>query len=170
MKKILAIGLMAVVPAAWAQRPAANERQVVEVDLQAGAMRYKASGPGECKHAPRAGIYGVQAAMYRVSHRTGERSVRVTLWQPASGAAMLNLDVAEGSKRVSIDTVKGGAKKDTRGSAEVTVARKGRAPPSRWKVWPPAGRRCAAPCAARLSEASRPRAADRAEGGCRTIK
>ena len=121
VKKILALGIIAAIPAAWAQ----HERQAVEVDLQAGAMRYKASGPGECKHAPRAGIYGVQAAMYMVSHRTGERSVRMTLWQPASGAVMVSLDIAEGPKRVSIDTVKGGAKKDTRGSAEVTVRKEG---------------------------------------------
>lgn len=125
MKEILAIGLMAVVPAAWAQRPAANESQAVEIDLQAGAIRHKAGGPGECKHAPRAGIYGVQAAMYMVSHRNGDRSVRMTLWQPASGAAMVNLDVTEGAKRVSIDTVKGGSKKDTRGSAEVAIRKEG---------------------------------------------
>ena len=123
MNRILAIGLLAVVPTALAQGPAASS--AVEVDLQAGAERYQANGPGECRHAPRAGIYGMQAAMYMVSHRNGGRSVRMTLWQPASGPAMVSLDVAEGSKRVSIDTVKGGNKKDTRGSAEVTVRKEG---------------------------------------------
>jgi hypothetical protein len=101
--------------------PAQPGTTPVEIALQVGARKYEASGPGECKAAPQAAIYGVRAAMYSATFNAEGRSVRLTLWRPADGAAnMMQLEVADGPRRESVDTVKGGTKKETRGSGTAT--------------------------------------------------
>jgi hypothetical protein len=113
-------------PPAWAQGSStAPDVSPIEVDLRIGGTRYEGSRSGECKHAPRAGIYGVQAAMWQVSHSAGERRFRMTLWQPRSGPEMVQLQVSTGGKPQSVDTVTGGTKKDTKGSAQVKLERNG---------------------------------------------
>jgi len=91
-----------------------------DIALQIGSQKYAASGQGECKSAPRASIYGVPAALYSVSHRSGKDSLDLTLWRPAGGKPdMLSLSIASGGKRYLVDTVRekkgsGGAKLDGR--------------------------------------------------------
>ncbi|MDB5923327.1 MAG: hypothetical protein JWN13_2263 [Betaproteobacteria bacterium] len=97
----------------------------VEVHLQVGASKYNASGTGECRMAERGSIYGVAASQFAVSHSAGAESLSLTLWQPKNGTDMVTLLVASGSKRYEVDTVKGGAKKDAKGSAQATVQRNG---------------------------------------------
>jgi hypothetical protein len=56
-------------------------------------------------------------AQYSVSQRSGNESIRLTLWQPKDGSpGMLSLHVSSGASRYEVDTVKGGAKRDIKGS------------------------------------------------------
>jgi hypothetical protein len=98
----------------------------VEIALQAGAKKYEFSGQGECKAAQQASIYGINAALYSVSHNAGGRRLNLTLWQPKSGSAeMMTLQVSDGSTRYEVDTVKGGAKRETKGSGKATLQKSG---------------------------------------------
>ncbi len=97
-----------------------------DISLQAGGTKYQASGQGECKTAPRASIYGVNAALYSVTQRSGNQSLNLTLWQPMDGApSMMSLHVSLGSKRYEVDTVKAGSKRDTKGSGKATLKKSG---------------------------------------------
>ncbi len=120
MKKtasILALGFAVAAPAALAQ---------VEVSLQLGGTKYQASGQGQCKAAPQASIYGINAALYSVSQRANGQSLNLSLWQPKDGAPnMLSLRVSTGSKQYLVDTVKGGTKRDTKGAGKATVEKSG---------------------------------------------
>jgi hypothetical protein len=94
----------------------------VEVALQVGSAKHQFSGPGECKAAPRASIYGINAALYTVSQRSGGQSINLTLWQPKDGSpSMLSLRLSNGAKTHQVDTVKGGAKRNTQGSGSASV-------------------------------------------------
>jgi hypothetical protein len=94
-----------------------------DISLQVGSQKYSASGAGECKHAPRASIYNIPAALYSVSHRGGKDSLHLTVWQPADGKAnMISLSLAAGGKTYVVDTVK-----DKKGSGKAAVESSGRA-------------------------------------------
>jgi hypothetical protein len=70
--------------------------------------------------------YGVPAALTSVSQRAGGDSLNLSLWQPAAGApAMLSLHVSTGSKSYVVDTVKGGSKRDTKGSGSAKLEKSG---------------------------------------------
>jgi len=117
LPSVLAVGLLLAAPAALAQ---------VDASLQVAGRKFQASGPGECKAAPRASIYGVPAALTSVSQRSGRDSLHLTLWQPSSGAAaMMSLSLSLGSKSYVVDTVKAGTKRDTKGSGKATLEKSG---------------------------------------------
>jgi hypothetical protein len=119
---VVALGLVVLATSALAQRNAqrAGATQHVDVALKAGSRAYSASGPGECRTSREASIHGVPATLYSVSQGSGADSVRFTLWQPKSGAAdMVTLHVSIGGKRYEIDTVKGGAGREPKGSGGV---------------------------------------------------
>jgi hypothetical protein len=98
----------------------------LEIALQVGAKKYAFSGEGECKAAPQASIYGINAALYSVSQRAGSRGLSLTLWQPKNGSAeMMTLHVSDGASRYEVDTVKGGAKRETKGSGKTTLQKSG---------------------------------------------
>lgn len=114
---ILAVAFALAAPAAFAQ---------ADISLQAGGNKYPASGQGECKAAPQASIYGVQAALYSVMHRAGKQSLNLSLWQPKDGApAMISLHVAMDAKSYVVDTVKAGTKRDTKGSGKASLEKSG---------------------------------------------
>ena len=114
---LLAMGCGLATPTAFAQ---------ADISLQAGGEKYQASGQGQCKAAPQASIYGVSSAMYSVSHRADKQSLNLTLWQPTNGAAnMMSLHLSIGSKSYVVDTVKAGAKRDTKGSGKASVEKSG---------------------------------------------
>ena len=93
-----------------------------DVSLQVGSQKYSASGAGECKHAPRASIYNIPAALYSVSQRGGKDSLNLSVWQPADGKAnMISLNVSAGGKSYVVDTVK-----DKKGSGRASVEPSGR--------------------------------------------
>ena len=95
--------------------PAAAFAQA-DISLQVGPHKYAASGPAECKSAPRASIYDIPASLTSVSHRAGKDSLNLSLWQPADGKpAMLTLSVTTGGKTYLVDTVK-----DKKGSGKAT--------------------------------------------------
>ena len=111
------VGLALATPAALAQ---------VDISLQVDGKKYEASGEGQCKAAPQASIYGVNAALYSVSHRSAGQSLNLSLWQPKDGAPnMVSLHVSSGSKRYVVDTVKAGAKRDTKGSGKASIEKSG---------------------------------------------
>jgi hypothetical protein len=108
------------------RQPAQAQTAPVEIALQVGAKRYEFSGQGECKAAPQASIYGINAALYSVSHSAGGRRLNLTLWQPKNGSAeMMTLHVSDGSSRYEVDTVKAGAKRETKGSGKTTLQKSG---------------------------------------------
>ena len=124
---LLAGVAIALSASSYAQRraPAQPAGVPVEIHLQTGSAKYDASGTGECRAAERASIYEVMASQFAVTHAAGAQSLNVTLWQPKNGDAMLTMSVSNGGKRYDIDTVKAGAKKDTKGSAQATLSRSG---------------------------------------------
>jgi hypothetical protein len=114
---MLAMSFALAAPAAFAQ---------ADISLQVGGTKYQASGQGECKAAPRASIYGVNAALYSVSQRSGSQSLNLSLWQPANGAPnMMSLHLSVGSKTYLVDTVKAKGKSDTKGSGTATLKQSG---------------------------------------------
>lgn len=93
-----------------------------DISLQVGSQKYSASGSGECKHAPRASIYNIPAALYSVSQRGGKDSLSLSVWQPTDGKAnMISLSLAAGGKSYVVDTVK-----DKKGSGKAAVESSGR--------------------------------------------
>jgi hypothetical protein len=117
IRRSLALVLLLAAPLALAQ---------VDVSLQVAGRKYQASGPGECKVAPRASIYGVPAALTSVSQSAGNDALNLSLWQPAGGApAMMSLHVSDGSKSYVVDTVKGGSKRDIKGSGSAKLEKSG---------------------------------------------
>jgi hypothetical protein len=107
---------------ARAPAPAQPESSSVDIALKMGSKDYRFSGPAECKAAQQASIYGIPAALYSVSQRSGGDSLRLTLWQPKDGSStMMSLHVSSGAKRYEVDTVKGGTKRDTKGSGTATI-------------------------------------------------
>ena len=114
---LLAVSFALAAPAALAQ---------VEILLRVGGAKYQASGQGECKSAPQASIYGVNAALHSVSQRSGNQSLDLSLWQPKDGAPnMMSLHISLGSKRYVVDTVKAGSKRDTKGAGKITLEKSG---------------------------------------------
>jgi hypothetical protein len=102
------------------------EASTAEIALKVGSKDYRSSGPAECKAAAQASIYGIAAAQYSVSQRSGGESLRLTLWQPKDGSpGMLSLHVSSGASRYEVDTVKGGAKRDTKGSGTASLQKSG---------------------------------------------
>jgi hypothetical protein len=103
-----------------------DEASTADIALKVGSKDYRSSGPAECKAAAQASIYGIAAAQYSVSQRSGGESLRLTLWQPKDGSpAMLSLHVSSGASRYEVDTVKGGAKRDTKGSGTASLQKSG---------------------------------------------
>lgn len=123
---LLALAIAVLPAAAQERRPAAPGATTVEYAFEVGGRKYAGRGAGECKSAPRASLYDLQAALYSASIREGDRSLQLTVWQPKDGAAaMTRLRVADGRKRFEVDTVKAGPDKGkaTRGAARTTLAR-----------------------------------------------
>jgi hypothetical protein len=109
-------------PAQNARAPAQPESSSVDIALKVGSRDYRFSGPAECKAAQQASIYGIPAALYSVSQRSGGDSLRLTLWQPKDGSPiMISLHVSSGANRYEVGTVKGGTKRDTKGSGTATI-------------------------------------------------
>lgn len=92
-----------------------------DISLQVGSHRYDASGQGECKHAPRASIYDIPAALYSVIHRGGKDSLNLAVWQPAGKPNLINLSVTTGGKTYAVETVK-----QKKGSGSATIESSGR--------------------------------------------
>jgi hypothetical protein len=106
--------------------PGLAQATPVEVTLQVGSGKYRFSGEGQCKASQQASIYGVNAALYMVSHHSPRQSLNLTVWQPKSGAPnMISLRVYTGARTYDVDTVKGGSKQATKGSGSATVDKSG---------------------------------------------
>ena len=114
-------------PSRSARAPASrDEASTAEIALKVGSKDYRSSGLAECKAAAQASIYGIAAAQYSVSQRSGNESLRLTLWQPKDGSpSMLSLHVSSGGSRYEVDTVKGGAKRDIKGSGKASLQKSG---------------------------------------------
>lgn len=83
----------------------------VTLALAVGTQRYAEAKPGQCKHAPKASIYGTAAAMWTVQYSpSATSSIALTLWRPVGDDPIpqVMLDVRNGSRKHHISTVKGG--------------------------------------------------------------
>lgn len=106
--------------------PGAAAGVPVEVALQVGAKKYTASGQGECKFSEQGSIYDVPASQFFVSHRASSQSSQLTLWSPKDGRPeMVALHISMGGKQYEVDTVKAGAKRDTKGSGQAKMRKSG---------------------------------------------
>ena len=103
--------------------PAAALAQA-DVALEVAGRKIQASGAGECKAAPQASIYGVNAALFMVSQNVpNKQTLNLSVWQPKDGSpGMLSFRLWDGKNTYTVDTVKGGSKKDTKGSGNATVS------------------------------------------------
>ena len=111
-----------------ARAAAARADQVkITIALVVDGKNYRATGLGECTHAPVASIYRVMAAMWSVQYNSNgstPRNLSLTMWRPISGEAPPQLTVAvnTGSASHHISTVKGGK---IAGAGTVTMQPKG---------------------------------------------
>ena len=93
-----------------ARRPAGSAAAdvTVKVALKAGGQTLTSSGPGRCTHADKASIYNVMSQMWTVRQQGDGGSTQLTLWRPADGKEeMFSLSV-NGSRDISVSTVRGG--------------------------------------------------------------
>ncbi len=84
----------------------------MEISLTVGSKSYRASGNGECQHAPVAGIYGNPAMMWRAGYSAAEGAdipyLALTVWRPKSDAAeQFTLGMRVESESYDVTTVKG---------------------------------------------------------------
>jgi hypothetical protein len=90
------------------QGPAKPDTVPMEISIKMAKGSYEDQGPGSCTYAPKASIYGIVSQMWSVQHRSGTRSLSLTLWRPVDGSGdMFTLSVS-GQPNVSITTVRGG--------------------------------------------------------------
>ncbi len=90
-----------------------------EVALQVGTQSYRGSGTTECRASRDASIYDIPALLFSVAQSSGKDNMRLSVWQPKNGKPdMMTLHVSLGGKSYEVDTVKGGDKRDTRGSGQ----------------------------------------------------
>jgi hypothetical protein len=99
------------------------EETTVTIDAKLGGKRYKATGNGECRHAPDASIRGMSAALWMVRYTRVKdgplKQLNLTLWRPKDeGGDQLSLAVETkaGSHRIEM----GGSGKDV-GEGTVTI-------------------------------------------------
>lgn len=107
---------------------AQNATVTTTIALRAGADAYDVNGPAQCKHAPQASIYGVNAEMWSVQHNASGKGLTMTVWKPSDGSQpMLNLTLSTGSKEARVNTVKGpGGQSQPSGTGTVAYAAEGK--------------------------------------------
>jgi len=117
---IVAVGCTAaLIDADQVRRQSGPAMVPIEISLKIAAESYDAKGQGSCTHAPRASIYDVPSEMWTVRHEDGNRSMQLTLWKPSNGSTpMISMSV-NGTKNLTISTVRGG---QLSGSGTVTLA------------------------------------------------
>jgi hypothetical protein len=98
------------------------EEGSVTIDAKAGGKSYKASGRGECKHAPDASISGVSASLWMVRYANAKdgslKQLNLTLWRPKDGSPdQLSLALETGSGSHRIET----GKSENKGKGSVTI-------------------------------------------------
>jgi hypothetical protein len=98
------------------------------IALRAGADAFDVNGPAQCKHAPQASIYGVNAEMWSVQHNDSRRALTMTVWKPSDGSQpMLSLTLSTGGKEARVSTVKGpGGQSQPSGTGTVAYAAEGK--------------------------------------------
>jgi hypothetical protein len=84
-----------------------GEQTSVAIEAKVGGKKYKASGSGECKHAPDASIRGVSASLWMVQYTNAKdgslKQLNLTLWRPKDGSPdqlSLSLETGSGSHRI----------------------------------------------------------------------
>lgn len=112
-----------------AARPAAARANQVNITiaLTVDGKSYRATGLGECTHAPVASIYKVMAAKWSVQYNSNgstPKNLSLTMWRPISGKALpqLSISVNTGSASHHVSTVKGGK---LAGGGTITMQPKG---------------------------------------------
>jgi hypothetical protein len=108
-------------PAIQPGAPAAQASVTIEAKI--GGKKYKASGGGECKHAPDASIRGVSASLWLVQYASAKdgslKQLNLTLWRPKDGSPdQLSLSLETGSASHRIET---GGKGGNSGEGSVTI-------------------------------------------------
>jgi hypothetical protein len=105
------------------QADAPAEQTSVTIEAKVGGKRYKASGSGECKHAPDASIREVPASLWMVQYTNTKdgslKQLHLTLWRPKDGSPdQLSLSLETGSGSHRIET---GGEGGNRGEGSVTI-------------------------------------------------
>ena len=95
----------------------------VTIEAKVGGKKYKASGSGECKHAPDASIRGVSAALWMVHYTSAKdgslKQLNLTLWRPKDESPdQLSLSLETGSGSHRIET---GGTGENSGEGSVTI-------------------------------------------------
>jgi hypothetical protein len=104
--------------------PGAPAQQAsMTIEAKVGGKSYKASGSGQCKHAPDASIRGVSASLWMVQYSSGKdgslKQLNLTLWRPKDGAPdQLSLSLETGSGSHRIET---GGEGENSGEGSVTI-------------------------------------------------
>jgi hypothetical protein len=99
------------------------EQAAVTIEAKVGGKSDKASGSGECKHAPDASIGGVSASLWLVQYASAKdgslKQLNLTLWRPKDGSPdQLSLSLEAGSGSHRIET---GGKGKNSGEGSVTI-------------------------------------------------
>ena len=99
------------------------EQTSVTIEAKVAGKKYKASGSGECKHAPDASIHDVSASLWTVRYSNAKdgslKQLNLTLWRPKDGTPdQLSLSLETGSTSHRIQTGGNGA---DNGEGSVTI-------------------------------------------------
>jgi hypothetical protein len=128
---VLLAALLASLPdgaAAQRRKPAdqstgSAEQPRVTIDAKLGGKSYKASGSGECKHAPDASIRGISASLWMVRYTSADggslKQFNLTLWRPKDGGPdqlSLSAETKSGSHRIEM-----GGTGENAGEGSVTI-------------------------------------------------
>lgn len=109
--------------------PTAGQKATVQatIALRAGRQAYDFSGQAQCRHAPQASIYDINAEMWSVEQNEAGKRLNMTVWKPKDGSqAMLNLTLSTGGKEARVSTVKAPKQAASTGSGTVTFAAEGK--------------------------------------------
>ncbi len=107
----LVLGVAAVALAARAAPALAQSPVALKLTVAIAGQSRTVRGLGQCRHEPRASIYGMRAALWLAQYAgdtTGTPRVSLSYWRPAAGGAdQFQLSVSSKGKTHVINTIRG---------------------------------------------------------------
>lgn len=116
--------LLSMTASAQRRLPGSQEKKVgVSIDLKVNNAPYTFKGEAHCDHLAKGSIYDVIAERWSVRHDDNGRNINLSLWRPAKGGDMVQLNVSMAGKRYDVSTIK--SPQGPSGSGSVALVKEG---------------------------------------------